>query len=162
MLYKLVILNLLLTCWPRGARLMLQDTSNKHLCQGHIFNSIPTLGTSPSIPSGSCDQDRVDSLLLFLHLCNSAHCTLFCRNRLRLLTALHPLTLHQMHLWCKADTILVFHDFFWKKTSQHVKMGEEEKTVMGFNRFPRLDAWEKGWYIMKPIFLQCRHNQCPA
>lgn len=86
-------LNLPLTSWPRGARLKLQENSYKHLCKGHIFSSTPTLGTSSPSPLGSCGEDRADSFPLFLHLCDSAHGKLFCRDRLSLLTAIHPLRL---------------------------------------------------------------------
>lgn len=93
MLYTLATLNLLLTSWPRGAILKVQETSYKCLHKSHIFNSIPTLDTSSPIPLWSCGEDRVDSLQLFLHLRNSAHSKLFCKDRLSLLTALHSLTL---------------------------------------------------------------------
>lgn len=93
MLYTLASLNLPLTGWPRGARLKLQETSYRCLRKSHIFNSVPTLGTSSLIPPGSCGEDRVDSLLLNLHFHNSVYGKLFCGDGLSLPTALHPLTL---------------------------------------------------------------------
>lgn len=118
MLYMLAILNLTLNSWPRGARLKLQETIYKHLCKGDICSSILTLGTSCTL--GTCRVDRVDSLLLFLHLCNSVHGKLFCRDRLSLLTALtfsHSSSC--VYSVRKVSSLLLSTDFLWKKPTAY-------------------------------------------
>jgi len=68
-------------------------------------------------PFGILWEDRVDSFLLFLHLLNSVHSKLFCRDRFSLLKAFT--LLDSSSCICSARQVLSLSlstDFLWRKT----------------------------------------------